>query len=903
MKNQELRKILGIGAVLLAFFIAECEGSGDVCGKDGLSVDKLSIGGKRKACEISNPTSAASHMPPSVAKKQKKEKRSLKEVFDIICEQKTVENTEGSDDNEEDSDHVQDGNDNEGSNHGEDGDDERSVQDNHKQVSQPAGTRRRQRIRKVENNGISLWNNRRLDSKRRKGYKITHQTIYNHQNTEQYILADVNVVAYQEKLKNKIKEFSAQIASSVKKSPMWFFVASEAVNINNKYKLLFGMKELFKTAEGDAYKKMVESLEGYYPDVIGDMIEYVHKHHPLRLSKRNPNVNVWKETLGDIYLRREEDLNFCILDKQEEISKIDERCRETALALQMILMLPEVYQDFSAININQIYKIKTAPADLSENTKNENVLLAFCRIAKKISNNKEQTNSMYMELYSCLSEIHSREKMLELKAADLYREIYTIIGRFYEQAYIFDENNTILTGKCMITNQKYRKCEIEVELSSEEVDKRVQRPNYSFEENRWTVSPDVHEHYHVYYVDNATNQLRLLCMPVYKDVCGRKHYLHTINDIVDHIKNLYEMKIELDHIHPFKLKKQTRNWSYVKKKERNKTIKDLEEYEIVFYRIEEDLKKKFTFAEFRHLDSAANDDTLIPLFLTSLMRSAVDLGPFKKKEEHTELNSIEFENTEPSVYIYDREYAREEYSDVQSYYRNLHILPDIEKGGNVDCYIMGLQTDRQPDSTVKAAWYVKMPSSVDEYTHCVLGKAFKGKENSRKLDAFIAALESRKCCKDSELQAVWLQNNSILENGDPTEKKPVINIWLPSRHCEERIAKKNVTEIKYSLRKTKDRLIVAKKIVSELGSSNKYADTPELLRKKNTKRTTKSKLKVKLDNLYKQLYIKISRKPSPQTELIVFRNANSSKSNLGAHNEILDAFISCYRCSRDISNK
>ncbi|KAI5189496.1 hypothetical protein NEMIN01_0559 [Nematocida minor] len=867
MKNQELRKILGMGIALLAFFTMACEGSGNPCSKDDASANALSTGGKRKGQKTDSSMDAPADEPKFKNRKKKKEDDPSKEASSASCSQQEIEIMM------EDS--------------------EQPALD--EEMSEPEETGEdKQEGLKPKKIDIRLWKVRRLENKRRKGYKATHQAIYTTSFSDEYIAREAKMKCYQERLKNDIKVFSTEIAPSITESPLWYFIAILSTNIKTKYRDLWTLNALFADKKDDEYRKIVENLDGYYPGLFDDLIAYVKKHQPMRTKKKDP-LTYWRETLGDVYIRKEIEPNFHMLEGQKEICQINGKYHGIVHAVRMILMLPEVYEDFSKMSIYHLSKTQTSDDPLADK-KNKKILMALHGIVKRIKNNEERTANVYKELYNSFTQIYDADKMLEISATDLYKDIYTALGKFYEEAEVFDENKYILAGKPVIKNQKYAKCVVKSDILSEDLDRRVLSAEYASEEGRWNVSLNVHKHYHVYYVDNTTNQVRLLCMPIHQESESKEElYLHTINDIVEHINELYQIDADSGQIHPFKVKKGTRKWSYIKGKERKQTMKDFAEYEVVFYRIEEDPSvKKFTFAEFRPLDLHEKGCICIPLFLTPLVQFAVKLGPFNKREEHEEIESIEFEDKVPSIYEYNNKNKKKGFSSVHKYYSNLYILPDAEKKVSVDCYTMECQSVRQQDNTIEAVWYVRTPDSVDECTHFIPDETFRKKENLEKFNNFIETLKSREYNKGSDLQGFWLSTDST---GDEMAENTAdeMHIWLPNRKCDRSMAKKTLKDYRLEISLTKEKIKTVEneqqKSSEELSSSE---DAVEVARRKKSVNSSKNYTKKKLKILYQNLYIKRSERPNTRMELIAFRNVNNSKSNIGANNEILDILITRY---------
>ncbi|KAI5192870.1 hypothetical protein NEMIN01_2256 [Nematocida minor] len=729
----------------------------------------------------------------------------------------------------------------------------------------------------------------KLKIAKRQSYKLNKKSIYTHNVDERSIKEEIKVKSYQAALRKDIEDFSRQIIPETEKNALWHFIARRSTTINTKYKDLLGLQELSKNGKN---RKILERLRGFYPGLIDDTIEYIKTHRPMKSDGESHSIG-WCERLGDVYIRKDLEPNYYALEESNAVEQMDKKYYALAWAVRMITKLPEVYKDFCKITPNFIEETKTSDIFIT-NLQNSQILLKVQELMQPHVK-EERAVFLYDELYCVFKDIHGEEVLQELTAVDLYRAIYTILADFYENAEIVSRySKHSLAGKCIISNQKYIKCNVRASMGSKDTGGGVLSAEYSLAYNKWSISLDICAHYHVYYVDNARGELRKLCMPVYADERGERHYLHTISDTVDHIKELYGIEETLDIIHPFMLNKETTEWSYIKEKERGKTAKDLAGYEIVFYHIDEDLgEKKFTFAEFMPLISHDDDSFCVPLFLTPLMQSAADLGPFAALGEHKELGSIEFEGRKPDTYTYNHTYGGMHYLNLHKYYSNLYILQN--KKESMDCYIMDCKAARQEDGTIEAAWYVRMPSSVDEYTHCILDSGFAREEGSKKFGALVAEIESREYCQDSKLQGFWLSNGHTAGcSGAAWKGHKVFNL-LPDKNCYKKpIDGKELEAARLRINQIEKTMEEAEKKQESLGRFNKSTDTREERLKKKSESVKKSHIKKKLHNLYKEVHTKLSKRPDAKAEFIVFRNVNSSKSNLGAHNEILNVFISGY---------
>ncbi|KAI5189829.1 hypothetical protein NEMIN01_0692 [Nematocida minor] len=868
MKSQEIRKILGAGAALLSFFTG-CRGSsGNFNEKD---LGRLaSAGVKRSTSEMSNTHTYYTLQPVSGNTREQQGGALLENPHNLYQTEEIGNGVEAEDAADED---------------------ELSLQP-------PIPKRKRKGIEELNS---KMWGDIRLTNLKRRGSKVNSTSICDHRNLNKNLSLQVTNETYEKSLRKDIEAFFTHFASSIDKSALWYFIGSRTTNIITKHKDLFGLNMIIREKKTDRCRQILESLQGYYPRVFDDLLRYVEAHQPMRISRDDPPTE-WKERIGDVYMRNYYDINYRMLENQKSIHKIDSQYSAVAYAACMVLALPEVFEDFYNINAEFIKRTRLS-ADAVINEQHQQVLLKIHRLAHMCA--KEKINDrVYEELYSALESAYGEGSLEELAVAEVYRKMYAVLGNFYEKVEVIDENDYILTGKCIVENKSHTRCEVTADTKRRGLPKRVLSSDYSPEENRWSISLDVHRHYHVYYMDGLIHQPKMLCMPIHKEKGSEEeHYLHTLNDIAKHIEELYKIDEYLYDVHPFKTKKGSRKWSHIGKQERDKTMKDLEEYEVVFYLIEKGMEAAgFTFAKFWPLHPLDEDSICIPLFLTPLVQNAINLGPFSMEEKHEVLHSLEFENKVPSVYKYEEKYKKNIFSDMHNYYSNLYILPDGEKKESLDCYIMDCKTARQADGTVKAVWYAKIPSSMDEYSHCVLDKSFTKEENAEKFSDFIAALESREYNKDSNLQGFWVGGKGYKPESELFVKKQRIFSWTIYCQNKDKAIKESLHKVYLDVHTARKKLENAEERQTSLGRKEK-TDSKKVQLEKNAACVAKLSARKGLEKALQKLYRKLSKKPSIQSELIVFRNVNKSRSNLTFHNEILDLFIHRYNRKKGNSSE
>ncbi|KAI5192703.1 hypothetical protein NEMIN01_2160, partial [Nematocida minor] len=121
----------------------------------------------------------------------------------------------------------------------------------------------------------------------------------------------------------------------------------------------------------------------------------------------------------------------------------------------------------------------------------------------------------------------------------------------------------------------------------------------------------------------------------------------------------------------------------------------------------------------------------------------------------------------------------------------------------------------------------------------------------------------------------------------------------PTRQNKNDPNRKCIEYLRWEISKIEEKFRKAGEKWRKLGKLNKQKDTAKVRNQKKAANAAKSKEKIKLEALYKELlYKNVSKELDCQAEFVVFRKVNESKSILGAHNEILDVLISRYNLQR-----
>ncbi|KAI5167702.1 hypothetical protein NEIRO03_1986 [Nematocida sp. AWRm78] len=574
-----------------------------------------------------------------------------------------------------------------------------------------------------------------------------------------------------------------------------------------------------------------EDNVSYYPGLFLDLDIYLHKEFPFsnntsirRVSTDNVKTFLpCAVTLGDIYIKK--DINLLWHLESILITRMDQTILGSSFIIKekdiylkrrflLILSIPEIYED--------LFYIKYEEIELLERIAKKN---SFCATTKYISNLFCIIKYLYGEVHNnpnIIEESYKKisiatKESLELKTdIELYKLVYKVFAYFYKYSlYLYEanldssinnthlsvesdstysamkkytkiprNNITIYQGKGVVVVHIYRICNILFKYDNAEKNIRtldkLKEKNLSFiYKCKDFIELSYSHHYHVQFVDNSANRVHIIHFPFFmlnNNGTIEYHYIHTIDDIVNHIRKTFNTNTRNDqplinNVYPFKYSRKDKTWTMIsmptdsskKRKladsigsEMNKTIEEMDKlgFDVVFYYIKENIKTtKFLFAQFNliseeSLNTAYKEDEdkakklfdgytknmhapRIPLFLPKLTISAVYFGPYVLKSEkyiidsimgHQNLVPIEFSNwLDYMVRKEDRKHTIIELATVYkreiNYYSDFYILGINSPYEDCDCYSMELKQTKLIDNSIKISWHVKKQYDLGEYTN------------------------------------------------------------------------------------------------------------------------------------------------------------------------------------------
>lgn len=510
---------------------------------------------------------------------------------------------------------------------------------------------------------------------------------------------------------------------------MWLVFSRLGVSLNIKmYALEFLANNI------DEMKVELENLDLYYEGIVSNALDYLRKNTTQfkRDKIHETALKEEKETLGDIWFKKDLKKPYYM----EKLDVLDDNTRNNRMQsfeskLQQILCIPEVYEDFATITYQFIKKTKYeifCYKYISQLFLGRFAIIEYLHYAvNKNTKEKDIASESYKEVCTLK---RGKVYLSECSASEVYKEVYEVLCLFYEYASpyctiqkteteeqkksgdlkkcIKPENNTELyklAGKSVIKAQIYLLCIVRIlrnDFTIESGYKQIDAPSYVEERNVWTASPIKKEHYHVQYVNNSTHQIKTVHLPYYFEMSGkekRRVCIHTINDIVSHIKKIFNIPSGYDvisNVYPFKRSKRSGKWSLIDHadEDRNTTVQYMESrgYNVVFYYIEEKLEDgNFVLMQFNGSKNTPYNNEeqrssaqrrSIPLFLSPFMLRAAELGPYSINVENDitekdkisvykemvprECNHIYFiskYSKQAQIYINKRSYVKYYYGD------------------------------------------------------------------------------------------------------------------------------------------------------------------------------------------------------------------------------------------------
>ncbi|OAG30770.1 hypothetical protein NEIG_00254 [Nematocida sp. ERTm5] len=577
----------------------------------------------------------------------------------------------------------------------------------------------------------------------------------------------------------------------------------------------------------------------YYNGFIKDLYKYMLNEIPtcyymeINSSSYNraPSNDIMKISLGDIYIRKSinllwhaESMLVIIMEQNKlnlnsisvpDISRIK-------MQIQLILSIPEIYEDLFYIpysliedtqshvllleDIDQQHKLFCIIQYLYGKIHNSNTIkIEASRKIQIASRNYSFNTYSGIDMYNLVYKIFTvfymyskntyktyiNEKIKEIRphiqynsrARPMYKPNYLYMK---EYTGIPTNNILILKGKDSIIDTNFSVCTLSLEYSEiishdKRLLDRITNRTANYENILYdSVELSHSHHYHVQFIDNHTHRVYIIHLPFFVVKNTRNtykyHYIHTISDIVEHIKKTFNIRQSKkssfsNNVYPFKYSESQNKWSMImpdttsdrkckkpkKDNDMEKTIKEMANsgFTVVFYYIKENLKTtEFIFAQHNPLGTDLfNNYTIhsqekkeilqlrkeeskiglfprIPLFLPKLMISATYLGPYVLKSEKYRINilteykdlvPIEFTNLlEVPVHV-NRRYKPleiiDKYKNKAYYYSDFSILDINSSYEDCDCYSMNIIQSNINNYSANISWRTRIQHGIEDYTN------------------------------------------------------------------------------------------------------------------------------------------------------------------------------------------
>ncbi|KAI5166415.1 hypothetical protein NEIRO03_1009 [Nematocida sp. AWRm78] len=408
----------------------------------------------------------------------------------------------------------------------------------------------------------------------------------------------------------------------------------------------------------------------YYDGFLDDLVEYI-ENHGSTIDEYIGYIytNRKKETLGDIWLNKEISLYCCCSGiNSQMVAEGKGKDAKLKKKLNIILLIPEVYEDFYRITLKQVNiffsKYKKETINMANRTNNivdqENNLeikdlLGFKYIITYLIHTTQKDEELAEEAYNKIKQIKfsgKNDKSIEdFNAIEVYHLVYNAVSFFYkyiEVAYRIEidqrdiiknrtrlihintamqtPENSIVVGASTVKSQKYFKCCMKIKKINIEKNSEIKYRSIAMDPTsiklvtKNSILLAVEDHYHVQFVDNEWHTITMIHLPYYihrQENCTTINYqFHTIKDIIFYIqeqvnKRKYKNKKKVINVYAFKYNRQNKTWSLItKRSDLNRTVHTIENENcnVVFYYIKEDIyKTKFCFAQFVYSSEVKNN--------------------------------------------------------------------------------------------------------------------------------------------------------------------------------------------------------------------------------------------------------------------------------------------------------
>ncbi|KAI5167358.1 hypothetical protein NEIRO03_1872 [Nematocida sp. AWRm78] len=391
----------------------------------------------------------------------------------------------------------------------------------------------------------------------------------------------------------------------------------------------------------------------------------------------------------------------------------------------------------------------------------------------------------YIDATYCITREDILRKSIGSSTTDISESVLFAKTPKCQTEFIFSKQHTPIPssykmmsqGKETIVSQKYVKCRIKIikkEINYIGVGKKIRRicepPTYSIG-SYTAIQLSSHYHYHIQLVDNTRHRVHVVHLPFYtskKNDTVKYLYVHTIKDIVEHLKNTFSIETPEDspftnNVYPFKYNRNKKTWSLISDDTTlSKTMLDMHnlKHDVVFYHIEENIKTtEFVFVQFNTISMDIYTDKItsisklevrnrhqieddkngikprIPLFFSKFISSAVHLIPYSLKSteyevklinSYTDLVPVEFlhyfikEITRNFIRPYRIIELSNTFVYIKNYYTDFFIISLMREYEDCGCYSMNIIQDTTNKNEVILEWLTHLPAFIEEYTnYCI----------------------------------------------------------------------------------------------------------------------------------------------------------------------------------------
>ncbi|KAI5185563.1 hypothetical protein NEIRO03_2063 [Nematocida sp. AWRm78] len=545
---------------------------------------------------------------------------------------------------------------------------------------------------------------------------------------------------------------------------------------------------------------------GFIPDLVNYIDKYGQTVYNYIIPKKSIIINNgYKETIGDILANGEISIYFCCsgIDRQNPNSNPNSnltRKPEDILLkkkLNTILYIPEVYEDLFNIPITAINEflndLSTLPIKNHNNTelshddikevRNEiyKLMNNACFIRYLISTVHKDYKAQDIAYRQIKYILQRRNLLYTHSMIDIYNIIINtlqILYKYFPQPYkistrdmhgisqnISEDNMDSIgrgthykvLGAPTVKKSLYAESSVIIKnitrLNSPYINQRIEVQAITSKEFvHKTILLDINDHYHIQFINNSKQTVEIIHLPLYIHQKGRQitetYYLHTINEIVDHLKIIFRIGNDKDsinkgNVYPFKYCRSTELWSLITNPiELSQDICVIEDNNcnVLFYYIEEDIyKTEFCCAQFlypeelkrKYMDINSKSPR-IPLFLSKLFVSSNALGPYDENtinynvywlNNYTDIKPVAYmhtHTTDTGYKLYNNsknpEVPGRRYA-AKYYYNDFFILNSHDPYEDHDCYGMNIRKYiATPHNDLIIKWNTQIYNSVYEYS-------------------------------------------------------------------------------------------------------------------------------------------------------------------------------------------